>query len=86
MSELAYCPIGGQEGIRVSDEELNLLSDAIGSNALDGVIPLPNMSIEQQKIELAHCKNHDDEVEYWERDNGQHGWCCGKCGTVVQWG
>jgi len=24
--------------------------------------------------------------EYWESGDGSHGWCCGKCGLVLQWG
>lgn len=85
MSEYGYCKRGGMNGIRVSDEELNTFSDAIGNPALDAVIPLPNLSVEQQKIELATCKDHDD-AEYYERDNGSHGWCCSTFGTVTQWG
>lgn len=85
MSEYGYCFRGGMNGIKVSDEELNSFSDDIGNSALDEVIPLPYLSVEQQKIELATCKNHDD-AEYYECDNGSHGWCCSTCGTVTQWG
>lgn len=35
MSEYTYCPAGGMNGIRVSDEELNTFSDEIGNKALD---------------------------------------------------
>jgi len=85
MSGYAFCKRGGVQGILVTDEELNSFSDAIDSNILDGVIPLPNLTIEQQKIELILCNNHED-VEYWERTTGHHGWCCSHCGKVIQWG
>ena len=90
MSKIEYCPGGGMEGIRVSDEELNTFADAIGSNALDEFIPLPNLSIEQQKAMISVC-NHQDEdndekSEYWENKDGGHGWCCTTCGKVTQWG
>jgi hypothetical protein len=85
MSQYAYCKRGGMTGIRVSDEELNTFSDDIGNKALDSVIPLPNLTTEQQKAMLSVCNNHNDS-EYWERDNGKHGWCCSTCGTVTQWG
>ncbi|OQA45790.1 MAG: hypothetical protein BWY47_01900 [Bacteroidetes bacterium ADurb.Bin302] len=86
MSEYGFCPKGGQQGIKVSDKELNSFADAIGSNVLDAVIPIPNMTVEQQKIEIAHCDDHESNPEYFERNNGSHGWCCGNCGTVFQWG
>ena len=89
MSEYAYCPRGGINGIRVSDKELDKFSDAINSKALDEVIPLPRLTLEEQKKALKECEEfdeHSDETKYWERDNGSHGWCCSKCGSVVQWG
>jgi len=85
MSEKAYCPSGGMDGILVSGKELKKFSDAIGSDFADEVIPLPNLTTEQQKAILSVCRKHNDN-EYWERDNGKHGWCCSKCGTVTQWG
>lgn len=86
MSKYAYCPNGGMEGIRVSDDELDKFADAINSKALDGTIPLPNRTTEEQKILIQQCDDHDSDTEYWERDNGSHGWCCSVCGKVVQWG
>lgn len=85
MSEYRYCKIGGMDGIRVSDEELSSLADAMNTKYIDQYIPLPHLTTEQQKAMLNVCNNHDDD-QYWERDNGKHGWCCGKCGTVTQWG
>ncbi len=89
MSEYAYCPKGGINGIMVSYEELDSFSDAIDSKALDEVIPLPHLTLEEQKKAIKECKEfdeHSDETEYWERDNGSHGWCCSRCGTAIQWG
>lgn len=86
MSIIAYCPNGGQNGIRVSDEELKEFSDEINNDFMDEIMPLPNMSVEQQQIRLKVCKKHDGDTEYWERDNGSHGWCCSNCGKVIQWG
>jgi hypothetical protein len=85
MSEFSHCSSGGQNGIRVSDEELNEFSNEIGSKYLDQFIPLPNLSTEEQKERMVSCKEHED-AEYWERDNGKHGWCCSDCGKVIQWG
>ena len=86
MAIYDYCPAGGMNGIRVSDAELSSLADAIGSNALDSCIPLPNLTQEQQIRAIEDCQGNHENEEYWERDNGKHGWCCGNCGTVVQWG
>jgi len=85
MSEYGFCPTGGMDGIRVSDSELSDLSDAMKTNYLDRYINLPELSIEEQVEAIKDCKDHD-ETEYFERDNGSHGWCCKKCGTTVQWG
>ena len=91
MSKIEYCPKGGMEGIRVSDEELNSFTDAIGSKALDEFIPLPHLTIPQQQAMISVCNHQDgdsdEESEYWEnKDSGGHGWCCTKCGKVTQWG
>lgn len=87
MSEYGYCPRGGMEGIRVSDEELNEFAEKRKSQYLDDVIPLPNVDEKTQLTRLnEECKHDPVNAEYFERDNGSHGWCCGYCGTVVQWG
>ena len=87
MAEITFCPVGGMDGVRVSDEELDSFADAVGSKALDMYIPLPYSNITQkEQIErIKNCTNHKDGL-YWERDNGKHGWCCAYCGTVLQWG
>jgi len=89
MSKIEYCQRGGQEGIRISDDELQELAQAVGSDSLDEFIPLPHTTIERQKEIILNCKSHNTtqgESEYWERDDGSHGWCCSNCGTVTQWG
>jgi len=85
MSQYAFCKRGGQQGILVTDEELHLFANALNTPYLDEVIPLPKFTIEQQKLELILCNNHED-TEYWERTTGHHGWCCSHCGKVIQWG
>ncbi len=89
MSEYAYCQRGGMEGIKVSNFELDVFADSIGTKALDEIIPLPNSTLEEQKESIKECQNsdsHSNDMEYWELENGSHGWCCSKCGTVIQWG
>ncbi len=89
MSEKAYCPRGDMEGIYISSVELHDLSEKIGSKYLDEVVPLPDKTPDEQKELIKNCgKDHDDldNAQYWEVDTGSHGWCCSKCGTVIQWG
>jgi len=88
MSKIAYCPSGGMDGIIVSNYELKKFADSINRKIIDCVIPLPNLTVEQQKAMLVVCISHDvdTESEYWETEDFGHGWCCKKCGTVTQWG
>lgn len=86
MSKIDFCPRGGMNGIRTSDEELNTLSTHLRNEYLDMYIPLPKISLETQGKLIRDCKDHSLSPQYWERDNGSHGWCCGECGTVIQWG
>jgi len=86
MSRIDFCPHGGMEGIRVSDNELDILAKLMGSKFLDEYIPIPKVSLEIQKDLVNTCKDHNNQVSYWERDNRKHGWCCSHCGTVIQWG
>lgn len=86
MSKYTYCPVGGMEGILVSLSEVKQFQLAIGADFSDEVIPLPNLTPEQQKAMLTVCENHDEDIQYWEKTNGKHGCCCTKCGTVTQWG
>jgi len=82
MAEIGFCPRGGQEGLRVTTHELYLLADVLGENYIDTVMPVPN------RQPRAHGE-HGDSL-YWEivegKHEGHHGWCCKKCGEVVQWG
>lgn len=90
MSQYTLCPVGGTQGILVKDAELDALSDAMKTQALDGYIQLPGITPEQQIVEIAGCtcsKQCDFEhATYFERENGKHGWCCMYCGMVIQWG
>jgi hypothetical protein len=87
MSRYGYCPVGGEDGILVTTDELDTFADVMKSNALDEYIPLPDLDPQVQKKKIEQCTCSDDhDVIYWERENGSHGWCCSNCGTVVQWG
>lgn len=86
MSEYGFCPKGGQTGIKLSDKELKEFSAAINGRYIDAVIPIPNMTVAQQKVKIALCNDHESNPQYFERNTGSHGWCCGNCGTVFQWG
>lgn len=85
MSKISYRPRGGEEGIEVTTEELIKFSNVLGLEFRDQVMPIPSVSIEEQRIRLKHCPSHDNEI-YWETETGSHGWCCEHCGEVVQWG
>lgn len=78
------------EGIEVSEEELNSFAELMIrlelSTSIDSIIPLPNLNIQDQMERLANCDHENTAVKYFERRNGQHGWCCSFCGKVVQWG
>ena len=89
MSKISFRPRGGQEGIEVTIKELDKFSTSIGSEYLDAFIPLPNLTVDEQKIKLKGnnaCRCEIHETQYWETDKGNHGWCCNNCGKVIQWG
>lgn len=86
MSEKAECPRGGMQGILVTDDELVEFATKLKKKHIDEVIPLPNLSVIEQTKALKECKKHSDDAEYWESESGSHGWCCPKCGAVLQWG
>lgn len=85
MSKLSFRPRGGQTGIETTEQELIEFAQEIGEKACDNYIPLPDTEASIQKLRMLGCPHHDD-PEYWEDDNGAHGWCCGHCGKVIQWG
>lgn len=85
MSQISYRPRGGQEGIDFTMEEQNKLANSLKSEYRDLYVPLPEKTIQEQTILIKKCKEHSNET-YFENENGSHGWCCGKCGTVLQWG
>jgi len=94
MSKIAFCPKGGQSGILVTEKELGDLALRLGRKTMDEVIPMPDISFEQQKTRIAEDRaslgpgRHDEHgQQYWEVEGtGAHGWCCSYCGTVLQWG
>lgn len=92
MSTIAFRPRGGQDGIKVSMSELERFADFIGIpgvSTLDNHIPLPGVSKRDQKEKIKECGEHKTmpDMLYWEVSRtGNHGWCCKKCGTTLQWG
>jgi hypothetical protein len=78
--------------IQPTDSELNefanfLEDGGITVNGLDEFMPLPGISREAQILLISSCRHRDiQNARYWERFDGHHGWCCGQCGTVTQWG
>jgi len=87
MSIITQCPRGDMLGIYLSNEDLIDFAKSINRKHIDEVIPLPKMSLQEQKKVLKNCKHKREyEAQYWESDYGSHGWCCPNCGTVTQWG
>lgn len=74
---------GGQEGWAPTQSEMKKASSAMfpGDGYVDLAIPVPGFT--GQKCEDDDCM---DSAEYWETSTGNHGWACGQCGMVVQWG
>ena len=85
MSEIKHCPRGGMDGIFVTEAELKAHAKKLGTKYLDEVIPLPVNFPQVLQKDCPH-KNADTDTIYWETEEGSHGWCCQKCGTVIQWG
>jgi mitochondrial fission protein ELM1 len=88
MSEIKFCPRGGMDGVFVTEEQLKIFAKKLGTKYLDEVIPLP---ISFGQVSPKDCpyliNNHaDNDIIYWETEDGSHGWCCQKCGQVIQWG
>lgn len=86
MSKYGYCVNGGEDGIQVTTKELEAFAKKAKVEFTDAFIPLPNISADEQLKLIKNCSCDQDDEQYWERENGKHGWCCSKCGTVTQWG
>lgn len=89
MAKINFCKQGGQNGILLQDTELTELANYIDSRYLDEYIPLPNTILKEQKLLISECKEihtNASSIQYWETNTGSHGWCCAKCGKVIQWG
>ena len=76
-----YCPRGGQMGWFITIGALKDFARSNGLDYVDEVIPIPD-----PELSFTDSHDHDRDVVYWETDKGTHGWCCSRCGTVVQWG
>jgi hypothetical protein len=86
MSDIGYCVRGGQSGIRVTRKEMIDYSRKAGTKYIDERIPLPGR---RGVPELCPEEEHNGlkNVMYYEcMATGSHGWCCSKCGKVLQWG
>ena len=85
MSELSFRPVGGLNGIEITQQELIEFSEKMNRSYIDEIIPLPNIATNKQKQTAQNCDHQTDGI-YWESNTGSHGWCCSACGTVIQWG
>ena len=74
-------------GIKVTKMQLAIFAKILGNKYIDQVIPLSNP---EQIIEGCPVNHEGEEMAenmvYWTTPEGSHGWCCGTCGEVVQWG
>ena len=90
MAQIGYCRRGGTEGITFTYDEALELSNAIGSKWIDEYVPIPRIDIDTQVQErindIEHQETCGDDVDYYEREDGSHGWACSYCGKVHQWG
>lgn len=87
MSKMAFCKRGGQMGISFTQKEAVDLGNILKSKTID-YIPLPDVELSKQLIRIKEAAEDEpvDRVEYWECENGSHGWCCTHTGKIVQWG
>ena len=73
---------GGCPGFVLEYEELARFSHGRGSLFSDTFIfPVRNVG---ECDEETH--NSMSGAMYWETPEGKHGWACGVCGLVLQWG
>jgi hypothetical protein len=84
MAEWGETPRGGTYGILTTHEEMHGLAVEFGARYADEFVPIPGLAAAEQKKLSAGCYHED--VTYWEKSDGAHGWACRRCGTVVQWG
>jgi len=85
---IGLIPQEQMEGIVVTGGQLRKFARILGNKYIDQVIPL---SEPEQIIEGCPLKHNGDKMVdnmvYWTTvGSGSHGWACGKCGTVLQWG
>lgn len=95
MSKIEWCKNGESSGVLVTEKELGEFALKLGRKKVDEVIPLPDISFDQQCARLqedvaigevpSKCSEHGQ--QFWEVEStGANGWCCSYCGTVVQSG
>jgi hypothetical protein len=77
------CPRGGQEGFYVSMHQIRTFAKIINKPVIT-VVPVSGLMVAVDDCTVDHDKM--EEAVYWETDTGSHGWCCDKCGMVIQWG
>ena len=70
----------------VQTEDLSIFSRVVGSSYDDEYIPLPGVDADEQVKRIKDCSHDQNNEVYWETEKGNHGWCCGHCGTTIQWG
>jgi len=83
MSKLSFRPVGGLNGIELRDNELDTFNGGMGLEQ-NLFVPLPHGTTTVQFNKAKGCQHED--TQYWEKQNGQHGWCCSDCGLITQWG
>ncbi len=90
-TQIGFCRRGGQDGIVPTPAEQRRINNYFQSKFSDQYMPLPGRSPEEQRVQNEACKAeglHENMSTgtYWEDKTGAHGWCCRKCGEVLQWG
>ena len=85
-SIVKHCPVGGLDGYYVTRQQLSQFAKILNKKYIDEIIPLNNP--EQINPDTCNCikKQDPNELDYWETPEGSHGWCCRRCGRVLQWG
>ena len=82
MMQWKFRPRGGQEGWAPTQAEMKRASAKMfpGEGYIDLAIPVPGFTGKA-------CEEHPEfAADYWETQDGSHGWACSECGEVIQWG
>jgi len=86
-TKITEIPEDGMYGIKVTKDQLQKFAQTIGKKYIDEIIPLagPTQIIKGCPVDHGGHEMLEDAI-YWTTPEGSHGWCCGKCGHVFQWG